>query len=56
MEDDIKIPGRLPCFNDNFFNTIKVAVEEGMKVEELRVKEWYKRIIKNGITRVQHRT
>ena len=50
MEDKIKNPGRLPCFNDDFFNTIKVAVEEGIKVEELRVKEWYKRIVKNGIT------
>ena len=50
MEDYIKNPRRLPCFNEDFFNTIKVAVEEGIKVEELKVKEWYKRIVKNGIT------
>ena len=52
LGDKIKNPGKPPWYSNSSFETIKNAVKEEIKIDELKTKDWYQRLIKVGITHI----
>ena len=50
LNSGIKIPNKPPCYSNDFFEEIKDAEKEGFDTSNMKVKEWYKFLIKKYVT------